>query len=181
MCSTRETWPRELRDVPEEQRWNNLIDVSLLWTTVDGDRHQHLPSRVCLCHSFASERSEAPRLQTCKKDTSKPKPSAMCEASMDDEIECDHDYTESGRWKRRRSEQHAHVPRVTSAGCPTSQSSPSCHQVNARQIPSSPRGSDKRGPDGKVKCRLAMHVFKKWVATDLRFAATPLRVTLRVL
>ena len=56
-----------------------------------------------------------------------------------------------------------------------------CHQVNARQIPSSPCGSDKRGPDGKVKCRLAVHVFKKWVPTDLRFAATPLRVTLRVL
>ena len=37
-----------------------------------------------------------------------------------------------------------------------------------------------RGPDGKVKCRIAMHGFKRWVLTDSRYAATPLRVTLRL-
>ena len=40
---------------------------------------------------------------------------------------------------------------------------------------------DKRGLDGKVKCRIAMHGFNTWVPTVLRYAALPLRVTLRLL
>ena len=38
-----------------------------------------------------------------------------------------------------------------------------------------------RQADGNVQCPVAMHGFKMLVPTDLLYAATPLRVTLRLL
>ena len=128
-------------------------------------------------------------MQTCKNETSKPRPSAMCAgnrwATRSAATASTSKPTRSRllTWPLEETQKSTRCSRSTShcrrmALVAICQASPSCHKVNVRQIPSAPPGSTSEAQtEGLIA---SLHSFKRWVPTDLRYAATPLRVKLRL-
>ena len=130
-----------------------VIQRLILWCL-----HQHHPqSHILLCNVSASGRSEAPRQQVCKNEMSKPTRFAA-RARMQ-------------RMMRSIADPISPAERVAGRAA----------EINNMLTICSPSTTHFRKIRLTVKCRIAVHGFLKWFPTDPRCAATPLRVTLRLL
>ena len=143
VLSTRAT--RIVRRVPQEQRWNNLVTVSI---SLENSGRRIKPTRNRAISSSPPPAPPEPNLlvplQTWKAQDEQAKAICnVCEDTRGDGIDCDCKYTETDR-----SRSTGHFRRMPHDGI--CQSSPSCHEVNARQIPSAPPGSTSNSKTAKL-------------------------------
>ena len=184
--------------VTNQKRWNNLIDVPCPCSTLDAEESRNeivrcpapvegpatepaVPSpaappepslpvpRVCFREKRSAEDADMQ-----ERDEQTKAICDVCEESMGDVFDRDCEYPETDPISPAEGAagRDAEIKKMLTFHESPPQDAPHRDLPVITLVP--------RGPDGKVKCRIAMHGFKRWVLTDSRYAATPLRVTLRL-
>ena len=175
---------RPLRRVPQEQRCNCLVDAPFPWKTLDGEESRNDIVR-CLApiEGLATEPAAPPPAPLPERNLPLPRArfgekriaeaadlkerdtkaiSNVRDESMGDEIDCDNAYTETDTISPAElaARRYAEMKKMLTLHKSLPQDAPHRDLPVIALVPRGECWVDKRGPDGKVQCRTAMHGFK---------------------